>query len=163
MAEIPVDETHCQRLAKLFSVSPKDLASQLARVWQPRPSRTTASAATRGVAEGGAEALEGLCRPLLGCLAPSSDAVSHLVIEHLGSGTTLRHWRPPIVHREGRGFSGQESLVLQVAFDKVGSLKEKRAIAEPAQELFAHPEHGPAATPGWTREQNGSSKREETD
>ena len=58
----------------------------------------------------------------------------------------------------------QESLVLQVAFDKVGSLKEKRAIAEPAQELLlAHPEHGPAATPGWTREQNGSFKREETD
>ena len=53
-------------------------------------------------------------------------------------------------------------MVLQVAFDKVGSLKEKRAIAEPAQELFAHPEHGPAATPSWTREQNGSFKREET-
>ena len=32
MAAIPVDETHCQRLAKLFSVSPTDLASQLARV-----------------------------------------------------------------------------------------------------------------------------------
>ena len=30
----------------------------------------------------------------------------------------------------------QESLVLQAAFDKVGSLKEKRAIAERARELF---------------------------
>ena len=32
VAETPVDETHCQRLAKLFSVSPQELASQLARV-----------------------------------------------------------------------------------------------------------------------------------
>ena len=98
----------------------------------------------------------------LGALRPVVMRYLIWPIEHLGSGTTLRHWRPPIVHREGRGLSGQESLVLQVAFDKVGSLKE-RAIAEPAQELFAHPEHGPAATPGWTREQNGSAKREETD
>ncbi|MFM7985164.1 MAG: hypothetical protein ACKPKO_38180, partial [Candidatus Fonsibacter sp.] len=41
VAEGAVNQTHCQRLAKLFSVDAQALASQ------PRPSRTAQSAAIR--------------------------------------------------------------------------------------------------------------------
>ena len=138
VAEIPVDETHCQRLAKLFSVSPQDLASQLARV---RPaaqaikndSKCSNHEAWRKAVQRHLKARAAHCH--LAALRPV--VMRYLIWSSSTSGVEQRFSIGDRLAIEKTAASQvQESLVLQAAFDKVGSLKEKRAIAERARELF---------------------------
>ena len=138
VAAIPVDETHCQRLAKLFSVSPTDLASQLARV------RPAAQAIKNDSKCSNQEAWQNAVqRHLKARAAHLLDALRPVVMRYLiwSSSTSGVEQRFGIGDRlaieKTAASQVQESLVLQAAFDKVGSLKEKMAIAERARELFA--------------------------
>ena len=135
MAAIPVDETHCQRLAKLFSVSPQDLASQLARV---RPaaqaikndSKCSNHEAWRKAVQRHLKARAAHCH--LAALRPV--VMRYLIWSSSTSGVEQRFSIGDRLAIEKTAASQvQESLVLQAAFDKVGSLKEKMAIAERAR------------------------------
>ena len=119
-------------------MSPQDLASQLARV---RPaaqaikndSKCSNHEAWRKAVQRHLKARAAHCH--LAALRPV--VMRYLIWSSSTSGVERRFSIGDRLAIEKTAASQvQESLVLQAAFDKVGSLKEKRAIAERARELF---------------------------
>ena len=147
VVEGPVNETHCQRLAKLFSVDPQGLASQLARLrptaqaiknsskcsnheaWQKAVQRTKMARAGLGAT------LEALQKVVMRYLVWSSSTAG--VEQRFSVGDRLAIEKSPASQLH-------ESLALRAAFDKV-SPAEQEAVARRAQELFA--EGCPCARP----------------
>jgi hypothetical protein len=137
VAETPVDETHCQRLAKLFSVSPQEFASQLARV------RPTAQAMKNSSKCSNHEAWRKAVQRQLKARPGGLEALRTVVMRYLvwSSSTTGVEQSFSVGDRfaieNSPASQVQESLVLWAVFEKVGSLQETKAGAEQAQELFA--------------------------
>ncbi len=99
VAEVAVHQTHCQRLAKLFSVDAQALASHIAR---HRPTAqainnirkcSNQSAWQKNSANDQAGTSQTWTRVDVGLLAACGDEVPRLVLQHLRCGPTFQHWR----------------------------------------------------------------------
>ena len=137
VAETPVDETHCQRLAMVFSVSPQELASQLARV------RPAAQAIKNSSKCSTHEAWRKAVQRHLKARGAALDALQTVVMRYLvwSSSTSGVEQSFSVGDRlaveKTPASQVQESLVLRAVFDKAGSSEERKAVAKRAQELFA--------------------------
>ena len=139
VAEVPVSQTHCQRLAKLFSVDAHALASQVAR------HRPTAQAIKNSTKCSNQEAWQKTVqrgREVRASAGWMLDALQPVVMRYLvwSSSTAGVEQRFSVGDRLGveRTPSSQvtESLTLRAVFDKV-SAEERKTVVRRAQELFA--------------------------
>ena len=139
MAEVAVNQTHCQRLAKLFALDEQALACQIARhrptaqainnitqcssqeAWQKTAQRSREARASGGLM------LDSLQLVAMRCQVWSCSTAG--VEQRFSTGDSLgvdRTPESPIT----------ESLTLRAVFDKV-SADERKEFVRRAQELFA--------------------------
>ena len=97
VAEVAVNHTHCQRLAKLWSVDVQVLACQIAR---HRPTAQAIKNSTQcrnhdALAENRAKEQGGTSQRWVdvGLLAACGDEVPRVVLQHRRCGATLQRWR----------------------------------------------------------------------
>ena len=139
VAEVAVNQTHCQRLAKLFSVDAQVLACQIAR------HRPTAQAIKNSTQCSNQEAWQKAVQRSRGVGASAGlmlDALQLVAMRYLVWSCSTAGVEQRFSVGDRLGVDGTpssqitESLTLRAAFDKL-SANERKEVVSRAQELFA--------------------------